>query len=100
MIGIAVGQMGLGMETFLSLTPQQFTEAYTRFMEKVEADDIQADRRARLIAFRTICPPAGKKLSIYDFWYIKGDEKIKQQQKKEQKPSTRGRFEDLKKRWQ
>ncbi len=92
--------MGLGLKTFLSLTPQQFDEAYERFIERIEADDIQAEKRARLIAFRTICPPPGKKLSIYDFWHIKGDEKIKQQQKKQQKPSTRGRFDELKNKWQ
>lgn len=92
--------MGLGMETFLSLTPQQFNEAYDKFIERIEADDIQAEKRARLIAFRTVCPPSGKKLSIYDFWHIKGDETIKQQQKKTQKPSTRGRFDELKSKWQ
>ncbi len=98
MTGIAVGQMGLSLDTFLGLTPQQFELAYEKFIERIEADDIQAERRARLVAFRTVCPPEGKTLSVYDFWYIKGDELMKQAAKP--KPSKRNRFEELNKKWQ
>lgn len=99
MIGIAVGQMGLSLETFLSLTPQQFNIAYEKFIERIEAEDIQAERRARLNAFRSVCPPPGKKLSLYDFWEIKGDKEIQQAAKKAQVPGSKERAEYLKKKW-
>jgi hypothetical protein len=99
MTGIAVGQMGLSLETFRGLTPQQFNIAYEKFIERLEADDIQAERRARLAAFRTVCPPPGKKLKLYDFWHIKGDEEIKKAEKKAQKPSSQAKFNQLKNKW-
>lgn len=95
--------MGLSLESFLGLTLQQFNNAYERFMERIEADDIQAERNARLIAFRVVCPPEGKTLSLYDFWPIKGDEELKRlaavNQTKKQKPSTQDRYEALKNKW-
>jgi len=99
MTGIAVGQMGLSLESFLGLTPQQFSIAYEKFMERIEADDIQAERRARLMAFRIIAPPDKKKISIYDLWEIKGDTEVKREQRKKQKPSSRNRYEELKNKW-
>jgi len=104
MTGIAVGQIGLSLDTFLGLTLQQFDNAYERYMDRIEADDIQAERNARLTAFRIVCPPEGKTLSLYDFWPIKGDEELKRlakaAKKKKQKPSTAARYEQLKNKWQ
>ncbi len=91
--------MGLGLETFLDLTPQQFLNAYNAFLDKIEADDLQAERRARMQVFKMLCPPGGKRISVFDLWYIKGDEKFKQQIRKKQKPSTRQRFNELIEKW-
>ena len=53
--------MGLGLEDFLNLTPFEFNEAHTAFMEKLKADrEWQYSammQTARWQVFRTLCPP-------------------------------------------
>jgi len=91
--------MGLSLETFLDLTPQQFEGAYERYIEKIETDDILLERVARKAVFKLLTPPEKKGVSLYDWWPIKGDRKARQEIKKKQKPSTRNRFEELNKKW-
>jgi len=99
MIGIAVGEMGLSLETFLSLTPFEFQEAYSAFLKKMNSDReweyLKSLRVARKQVFRMLCPPQNKQISESDLWELPGDEKAE----KKTEGSTKAKFEDLKERW-
>jgi len=95
--------MGISYETFLRLTPQQFQIAYDDFRLKVESDreanELLAYSVARWAAWRQMCPPAKKNISVMDLITLPGDEEYKKQTRKKIKPGNRARFEYLKKRW-
>jgi hypothetical protein len=101
-IGIAIGSMGMSLDSFLMLTPDQFEIAYNNWLElKVserKASDLQAWQIARWQVWRTLCPPEKKEISPLDLIMLPGDETvIKEQNKKTQ--STRERFEELGEKW-
>lgn len=108
MVAIAIGRMGMGLETFLSLTPDQFRDCYMQFLEaekeKREADELARWQVARWQVWRSLCPPQGKKLSQFDMITLPGDDRIKQQIKDKKAKSKRPerdpvRFEYLAKKW-
>ncbi len=69
--------MGLGLETFLDLTPFEFEAAHRRYIEKIERDReaelYQKMLVARLQLFRQLCPPVGKQIRITDLWELPGE---------------------------
>ena len=103
MIGIALGQMGLSMETFLSLTPFEFQEVYGAFLTKQNTDReheyLRAMRVARWQVFRTMCPPKGKQVSVMDLIELPGDKELSEMQNSPAKESTKERFNKLKEKW-
>jgi len=106
-MGIAIGQMGLDLETYLSLTPFEFQEVYKSFTEKTVSDreweEIKDMRVARWQVFRTLCPPQQKKVSVYDLVELPGDKEIKERIKAKEQAQTQGstpeRYEELKEKW-
>ncbi len=96
-----MGQMGMSFESFMNLTPGQFQEAYNAFRIKVEAgreaSELLSWQVARWQAWRTLCPPKGKSLSVLDMIELPGDEKLKKAKKA--KPSTEQRFKQLAAKW-
>lgn len=77
MLATAIGQMGLGLETFLDLTPFEFQCVHRRFIEKIEKDReaelYQKLLVARLQLFKQLCPPKGKQIKITDLWELPGE---------------------------
>ncbi len=106
-MAIATGRMGMGMETFLSLTPGQFADSYNEFREaekeRREADSLVQWQTARWQVWRTLCPPQGKKLSQFDLLDLPGDNEIKEAAKKKRKRNRPERdperFRALKNKW-
>jgi len=103
-IGIAVGQMGMSLDTFYRLSPQQFQEAYDAWLLKVNAEREHFERIkwevARWQVWRTMCPPKLKgQVSVMDVLKLPGDDELLKQERKKQKPSTRNRYEQLKNKW-
>ena len=106
-MGIAIGQMGLDLETYLSLTPFEFQEVYKAFVEKASLDrewqELKDMRVARWQVFRTLCPPQQKTISVYDLIELPGDkeqkERIEAISKAKEQRSTQERFEELKNKW-
>jgi hypothetical protein len=80
-IGVALGVMGMSMESYLSLTPSQFQRAYELYLEKIKSDRDHAENVAWQVArwqvFRTLCPPQKKKISVFDLIELPGDEVYK-----------------------
>ncbi|RKE02304.1 hypothetical protein [Marinifilum flexuosum] len=103
MMGIAVGEMGLSLETFLSLTPFEFQECYSAYLKKLNNDReweyLKSMRVARRQVFRTLCPPPGKQISEFDLWELPGDNEIKDHQNEKTGGSTKERYEELKEKW-
>lgn len=106
-MGIAIGQMGLDLETYLSLTPFEFQEVHKAFIEKTTSnrdwEEIKDMRVARWQVFRTLCPPKKKEISIFDLIELPGDkeqkERIEAVKLEQNKRSTAERFEQLKELW-
>ncbi|MBS4057755.1 MAG: hypothetical protein KGZ82_10605 [Bacteroidales bacterium] len=94
----------MSLSTFLDLTPGQFFEALRAFREQREAqvrrDEELAWQVARWQVWRTLAPPAAKKISVFDLIELPGDDAIKRLKLDNAKPSTRERFEQLKRKWQ
>ena len=89
MVALAIGQMGLELETFLRLTPGQFEAAWLKFVEAKkedrEARELNEWQVARWQVWRTMCPPKKKTISQFDLVELPGDEELKAYLKKEQK---------------
>lgn len=89
----------MSLETFLELTPAQFSTAYAEFLNKIEADRRHSEltrwQVARWQVWRTLAPPQKKQISVRDLIELPGDEAVK----KEATQSTPERFEELKKKW-
>jgi len=103
-IGVALGMMGLSLETYLSLTPFQFQEAYNRYLEKVKSDREHAENVAWQVArwqvFRTLCPPQKKQISVFDLIELPGDEAYKKaKEKAKAKEKDEVRFKALAEKW-
>ncbi len=96
--------MGMSLETFLMLTPDQFMLAYEAFRERIRAEAEHSEQLAWNVArwqvWRAMCPPEGKKqLSVFDLLTLPGDETIKQEKAKKVTPSTEDRFRRLAEKW-
>jgi hypothetical protein len=100
--------MGLSLDTYLDLTPFQFSEAYKRFLERVgkerEWQELKDWQIARWQVWRTLCPPNDKKeYSVMDILELPGDREAKDQAKAQENAehgeSSRERFEALKYRF-
>jgi len=103
-LSIAVGEMGMSVESFLMLTPDQFADAYEVFRNRIKAEAEHSEQLAWNVArwqvWRTMCPPQGKKqLSVMDLLPLPGDEVIKQEKAKKIIPSTEDRFRKLAEKW-
>jgi len=85
-IGVALGVMGMSLETYLGLTPSQFQRAYELYLEKIKSDrehsETVAWQVARWQVWRTLCPPKKKKISVFDLIKLPGDEQFKKAKKK------------------
>ena len=83
----------MSLETFLDLSPIEFSEAYESFLDMERLREQNAWNRARWSIFKSLCPPEKKMINIFDIelfeWDKKGEE-IKTT------PSTRERFEEMK----
>jgi len=81
-IGVALGVMGLSLDTYLELTPYQFRRAYELFIDKVQKERDQVELNAWQVArwqvWRTLCPPQGQQISMMDLIQLPGDKKIKE----------------------
>ncbi|PKQ69398.1 hypothetical protein BZG01_00220 [Labilibaculum manganireducens] len=103
MLAIAVGEMGLSLESFLSLTPFEFQEAYMCFLKRQindrEWEYLKSMRVARWQIWRTLCPPKSKQISLMDLVELPGDKEALEQLKDTKEVSTQERFEELNKKW-
>ena len=88
MFGVAMGQMGLGLDDFLNLTPFEFEAIQSAYFEKIVADREWEENLqwqvARWQVWRNMCPPDKKQLSVIDLIELPGDEEIKAQIKQRQ----------------
>jgi len=100
----------MSLETFLGLTLSQWQEAYEAFIlkEKGERDfligivrevDLSIWRLGRRMVYRWLFPGKKRTAIETDMWEMPGDKELKQKGKKEQRPSSRKRFEALAKKW-
>lgn len=94
--GIALGQMGLGLEDFLSLTPFEFAEAWQKWVKQREHEQQQEWERVRMQVFWTLCPPQEKQITIYDINRFPWEKDVVIPQ---QPASTEERFNQLKNKW-
>lgn len=98
-IGVAIGVMGMSLQTYLGLTPSQFQLAYKLFLEKTKNDREHAENVAWQVArwqvFRTLCPPKKKKINVFDLIELPGDSDLRQAQS----PGRKGRPEKDEKRF-
>jgi hypothetical protein len=94
--GIALGQMGLGLEDFLCLTPSEFSETWKVWLKNREHEEQQQWERMRMQVFWTICPPQKKQISIYDINRFPWETDVVIPQ---QPASTEDRFNKLKEKW-
>lgn len=80
-IGVALGVMGMSLETYLQLTPYQFQKVYECYLDKIKKDREYAENVAwqvgRWQVFRTLCPPTKKKIGVFDLIELPGDEQYK-----------------------
>ena len=102
--GVALGLMGMSLETYLGLTPSQFQRAYTLYLEKVKSDREHAENVAwqvgRWQVFRTLCPPQKKRISVFDLIELPGDEAYKKAKAKgKAKEKDEKRFRALAEKW-
>ncbi|MGQ1889129.1 hypothetical protein ACT29H_01675 [Thermophagus sp. OGC60D27] len=95
--GIAIGQMGLGLDTFLNMTPFEFAEAWQLWVKNKEHEERLAWERTRMQVFWTICPPQKKQITPYDINRFPWEREIKTPH--DAPMSTQERFEMLKKKW-
>jgi hypothetical protein len=104
-IGVALGVMGMSMETYLQLTPYQFQKAYEYFLEKTRLDREHAENVAwqvgRWQVFRTLCPPNKKKISVFDLIELPGDQALKKSKAKRKgiPEKDENRFRKLAEKW-
>lgn len=106
-MGIAIGQMGLDLESFLSLTPYEFQAVHTAFIKKTQSDrdweEIKDLRVARWQVLKMLCRPQKKEISVYDLIELPGDkeqkERMKAADREQRKKSTPERFAELKNKW-
>jgi hypothetical protein len=91
----------MSLDTFLAISPSEFSEIYAKWIEVKEAE---AERErvkiqeaweiARWTVWRTLCPPDKKELSVLDLREFSWDPKQPKAPK-----STRERFEEMKKKY-
>jgi hypothetical protein len=100
-MAVAIGQMGLSRDDYLDSTPFEFEAIHRLWIEKIEKDRenelVQKLMVARLMVFRTLCPPPGKTIKITDLWELPGEAaEIEQERKKvvANKENDRKRMEE------
>lgn len=103
-IGVALGEMGMSYESYLSLTPSQFQGAYNRFLKKTTSDREHAENVAWQVArwqvWRTLCPPEQKKISVFDLIELSGDAQLIAKQKNQEiQEKDEKRFKALAEKW-
>jgi len=103
-IGVALGVMGMSLETYLGLTPSQFQRAYELYLEKIKSDREHAENVAWQVArwqvFRTLCPPAKKQISVFDLIELPGDKALRKLKTGKNKPvKDPKRFAALAEKW-
>lgn len=96
--------MGLSLETYLDLTPFQFSEVYKRFLERIEKErewqELKDWQIARWQVWRTLCPPNDKKeYSVMDILELPGDKEAKERAEGKTELSSRERYEALKRKF-
>lgn len=96
--------MGMSFETYCSLTPTQFQEAYRVFLEKTAKDRDQAEliawQVARWQVWRTLCPPDLKQMSVLDLLQLPGDPSASSGTGKHAKPKKDPeKFRKLAEKW-
>jgi len=99
MMSIAIGTMGLSLNDFMDLTPFQFSEIYNRWRKKKEEEEKESWDRTRYLAFAAVLPHLKREIehtpqSVFPLPWDK-----KSPQAPPAPPSTRRRFEELKKKW-
>jgi hypothetical protein len=103
-IGVALGVMGMSLDTYLGLTPSQFQRAYELYLEKIKSDREHAENVAWQVArwqvFRTLCPPDKKKISVFDLIELPGDKELRKPKTGKGKPvKDEARFRALAEKW-
>lgn len=106
-IGMALGVMGMSLDSYLGLTPSQFQRAYELYLEKIKSDREHAENVAwqvgRWQVFRTLCPPDKKRISVFDLIELPGDERLRQAQAPKRRKDTpekdEKRFRALAEKW-
>lgn len=90
----------MNYETYCSLTPTQFQEAYRVFLKKTAKDRDQAElvawQVARWQVWRSLCPPDLKKMSVLDLLQLPGDPNPDAPVKKKKDPE---KFRKLAEKW-
>lgn len=110
MHALAVGKMGMSLDTYLQLTPGQTVEAYLQWkqekQEDFERDDLSRWRIARWQTWTQLYPPDKKTASQFDILDLPGDDKIKEYLKKKREAKKRKqparderRFRAIVERW-
>ncbi len=94
---IAIGQMAMRLDDFLDLTPGEFQDAYTSFLEAEQSKFRTNWEIARWQVFQTLCPPNKKQIAITDLAKFPWEKENKNTTKI--KPSTPERFNKLKEKF-
>jgi hypothetical protein len=87
--------LGISLDDFLDLSPSEFSEAYESWLEVEKIRDRNEWDRARWTVFKTLCPPEKKRITIFDIESFEWDPKMAV---KKAPPSTKERFEEMKKK--
>ena len=111
-MSLAIGQMGMGLETFLQLTPHQFAQSYKKHLEakreEIEAIELINWQVARWQVWRTLYPPDKKTANQFDILELPGDKELRERLKqndlearKKKQPVQRDerRFRALAEKW-
>lgn len=91
-----IGAMGLSLDDFLDLTPSQFLKVLTAWSEHEEVKEKSSWERARYMAYAMVIPHLDRKKrntpqTVFPLPWDKKPQPAK--------PSTRERFEELKRKW-
>jgi hypothetical protein len=92
----AVGVMGLSLDDFLDLTPSQFIDILIEWSKHEEEKYKSQWEQTRFLGYITVLPhlEKNKKHSPQSLFPMPWDKKPEQP-----KPSTRERFEEVKRKW-
>lgn len=95
MLGVALGDIGLSLESFDALSLPEFASISEAYGRKQERENMRAWETARFIAMFMVQPYSKKKLTIQDICQFSWDKN----EKAEKKETTQKGVDEMRKRY-